>query len=375
MNLYNRDTHPIHNPSPLQPSPVDIICGRGFHIVNHQGNFNLHLLANKYRDQYLRSTRGEKAKIVNRVLSDIKTTGARFIRNVSDGNGDEGWTEVDEATASKKVSHALRLRTKNKSNRHNIDIAATGSQINPQVGDSNTDVLHQLQVGCKEVKETPVPSATKTNSPSQRGIVTADPTDIICGRGLHIVDHRGNLNLHLMVNAYREEYFSSRRSEKRKITKHILDKITSTGARFIRKVSDAEGAEKWEVVDDETAYKKVSHALRLRTTNKSNHKNGTFTAEPKLTVHGDSNPGTSNQPVTMRELNAAVQSNTLSTTALAPPNLTMQNVPTAASISVAPLWAVQVPLAQPTYEDLVRQQQYNNFWYTVMQQLAHQPHR
>ena len=253
---------------------------------------------------------------------------------------------------------------------------------------------------CKEVKETPVPSATNTKSARHRGIVTADPADIICGRGVHISSNPGNLNLHLMANAYREEYLLSRRCEKRKITKHIRDEITSTGARFVRKVSDEQGAEKWEVVDDETAYKKVSHALRLRTTNESNRKNGTFTAERKLTLHGDSSPGTSNQPkintmsiasnhpasppvnleppkptTAMREHNSAVQPNTWNATAVLPLNLTTQNGPTAPSFSVPPLWTAQLPMAQPTYEDLLRQQQYCSFLYAMMQQLAQQPHR
>ena len=122
-------------------------------------------------------------------------------------------------------------------------------------------------------------SKSSSSSIGSRRIV-ALPTDIICGRGFHIVNHRGNLNLHLMVNSHREEYTAARRSEKTKITKRLLCEIKNSGARFIRKVvSDGKShADEWEEVDDVTAYKKVSHALRLRTKNESNRDNGPIAA-------------------------------------------------------------------------------------------------
>ncbi|CAJ1952795.1 unnamed protein product [Cylindrotheca closterium] len=110
-----------------------------------------------------------------------------------------------------------------------------------------------------------------SSAPSQRALVAA-PTDVICGRGIHIANHRGNLDLHLMVNNYRDAYLASRRPEKTKIIKHVLKEMKSTGARFIRKVTDGSSADTWEEVDYATAYKKVSHALRLRTVNESNGK-------------------------------------------------------------------------------------------------------
>ena len=63
---------------------------------------------------------------------------------------------------------------------------------------------------------------------SYRPKVQAKNKDIICGRGYHIVNHSGNLNLHLLVNKHREEYLKSKRSDKRKITMHILEMIKST---------------------------------------------------------------------------------------------------------------------------------------------------
>jgi len=116
-----RDSSAVHrgqvNSKAIAAKPGDIICGRGFHIANHRGNLDLHLIINKYRDEYLSSRRPEKTKIIKRVLKETKSTGARFIRSVSDERNVDTWEEVDYTTSYKKVSHALRLRTKNETNR------------------------------------------------------------------------------------------------------------------------------------------------------------------------------------------------------------------------------------------------------------------
>lgn len=101
---------------PITAKPGDIICGRGFHIANHSGNLNLHLTMNKYRDEYLQSTRPDKTKIIKKILKEVQKTGARFIKSVTAANNVDTWEEVDYATAYSKVSHALRLRTKNETN-------------------------------------------------------------------------------------------------------------------------------------------------------------------------------------------------------------------------------------------------------------------
>ncbi|CAJ1951366.1 unnamed protein product [Cylindrotheca closterium] len=97
--------------------------------------------------------------------------------------------------------------------------------------------------------------------------VSGSPRDIICGRGLHIMNHHGNHNLHLAVDRYRQTYLTATRRDKAAITQHIVKQLKSTGARFLRRFND-DSDDKWVEVDDKTAYKKVSHALRLR---KSNH--------------------------------------------------------------------------------------------------------
>mmetsp|Transcript_13227 Transcript_13227/g.31717 ORF Transcript_13227/g.31717 Transcript_13227/m.31717 type:complete len:373 (+) Transcript_13227:254-1372(+) len=138
----------------------------------------------------------------------------------------------------------------------------SGQQLNESSGGEDQSSKDGDGLGATDTK--------RDSSARSRSTLVAAPTDIICGRGIHIANHRGNLDLHLMVNNYREAYLASRRQQKTKIIKHVLKEVKHSGARFIKKVSDGKNADSWEEVDDATAYKKVSHALRLRTTNESN---------------------------------------------------------------------------------------------------------
>jgi hypothetical protein len=81
------------------------------------------------------------------------------------------------------------------------------------------------------------------------------------------MNRHGNLNLHVIVDRYREVYQTSTRKEKAAITRHIVQELKTAGSRFIRRLDD-DSDDKWVEVDDKTAYKKVGHALRLK---KSNH--------------------------------------------------------------------------------------------------------
>ena len=108
---------------------------------------------------------------------------------------------------------------------------------------------------------------SNTNETPASASTSARPNDIICGRGLHIMRHHGNLNLHLVVSRHQQAYKTASRKEKAAITRRIVDKIKSTGARFIRR-SKQDSDDDWVEVDDDVACKKVGHALRRR---KSDH--------------------------------------------------------------------------------------------------------
>jgi hypothetical protein len=102
--------------------------------------------------------------------------------------------------------------------------------------------------------------------------IVGNPRDILCGRGLHILNHHGNLQLHLLVNKYRQSYRQSRRNEKSRIIRTIIRETKRTGARFLKRITGA-GEERWVEVDDKKAYEKVSHALRLQGINESTNIN------------------------------------------------------------------------------------------------------
>ena len=161
-----------------------------------------------------------------------------------------------------------------------------GSKYDPAAEKTKADCPSQSSLlPSHERRDNATPTQTKTNdnkdnqslrctngggersitNASKRNVVpvSGSPRDIICGRGLHIMNHHGNHNLHLIVDRYRHTYLTSTRKEKAAITRSIVEQLKSTGARFLRRFND-DGDDKWVEVDDKTAYKKVGHALRLR---------------------------------------------------------------------------------------------------------------
>ena len=147
-------------PVPTSARPEDIVCGRGLHIMNRHGNLNLHLLVDKYRQVYLISTRRDKAAIARNIVQEIKSTGARFLRRFDEDKEDDKWVEVDDDTAYKKVSHALRLRKNDhgrkflksvemqqKSNNHMAN--ASRAQASTPVGVTTRPTVHVLPDGIR----------------------------------------------------------------------------------------------------------------------------------------------------------------------------------------------------------------------------------
>eukprot|EP00526_Cylindrotheca_closterium_P020024 CAMPEP_0113626728 /NCGR_PEP_ID=MMETSP0017_2-20120614/13829_1 /TAXON_ID=2856 /ORGANISM="Cylindrotheca closterium" /LENGTH=137 /DNA_ID=CAMNT_0000536931 /DNA_START=78 /DNA_END=488 /DNA_ORIENTATION=+ /assembly_acc=CAM_ASM_000147 len=134
-------------------------------------------------------------------------------------------------------------------------------------GQTNQAAEHQLKEDSDGHGDNQRNASEAHKAQNNSKAIVAKPGDIICGRGFHIANHRGNLDFHFIINTYREEYLSSKRPHKTRITKHVLKEIKSSGARFIKSVSNGSNVDTWEEVDYATAYKKVSHALRLRITN------------------------------------------------------------------------------------------------------------
>lgn len=129
---------------------TDIVCGRGFQIESFSGNRSMHQMVDASREEYLASTKKQKAGIVRRVVQELKHgQGARFLRmlhrpdHVDDGNdnaetarggtttttaaasasassgprydGDAyGFELVNDQAACDKISHAFRCRHRNR---------------------------------------------------------------------------------------------------------------------------------------------------------------------------------------------------------------------------------------------------------------------
>jgi hypothetical protein len=91
--------------------------------------------------------------------------------------------------------------------------------------------------------------------------------DVLCGRGVQVLHHVGNLRLHLAANEFREEYLRSRRDRKKEIIESIVITLKSAGSRFLR--YSKRDKTKWVEAGDGFAYHKVSHVLRGQNTGKA----------------------------------------------------------------------------------------------------------
>jgi hypothetical protein len=91
------------------PSPRDVIFGRGKPFQSHPGNVYLHKIVNMHKDRYFKSRRYDKLAIAEEIVSEIKQgsngTPGRFLKRVE---GEDHWVEVSSEVAREKVSHALR---------------------------------------------------------------------------------------------------------------------------------------------------------------------------------------------------------------------------------------------------------------------------
>lgn len=113
----------------------------------------------------------------------------------------------------------------------------------------------------------PVAASAPDDDESTEIFVERTQKDVLCGRGVHILHHLGNLRLHLAVNAYREEYIAARRDRKREIITRIIHDVKASGSRFLKR--SKQGSNLWVEADEYFAYQKVSHALRGQNTGKS----------------------------------------------------------------------------------------------------------
>lgn len=89
--------------------------------------------------------------------------------------------------------------------------------------------------------------------------------DVICGRGAHVTEHRGNLQMRGFCVDVRDEYMAAEKSQKSDLINSVVQKVRNTGGRFLKK--DLDTGFWWEIGDAE-AKRKVSQVLRESTPDK-----------------------------------------------------------------------------------------------------------
>ena len=91
--------------STVRPTEKDVLFGRGKPILNHHGNRNMRKIADAHRTNYDRADRDDKTEITRMIVRVVKSEGGRFLKHDADLNG---WVEVSNETARRKVAHAMR---------------------------------------------------------------------------------------------------------------------------------------------------------------------------------------------------------------------------------------------------------------------------
>jgi hypothetical protein len=96
-----------------EPTPVDILLGRGRPFQDWSGNRRMReVVVERFMVRYQNARRHEKRKIIEDILEILKKAGVRFLKRrvASRVEEEDGWVEVEHYVAFEKVSHALRRK-------------------------------------------------------------------------------------------------------------------------------------------------------------------------------------------------------------------------------------------------------------------------
>jgi hypothetical protein len=96
------------------------------------------------------------------------------------------------------------------------------------------------------------------NTMERAAVVTPNQVDILCGLGQEAARHPGNASFRQIVLEHFDEYSkATSKTSKMKVSRAILRKIISSGARFLKKEDSY-----WYVADVKVGKDKISHVLR-----------------------------------------------------------------------------------------------------------------
>jgi hypothetical protein len=101
-----------------------------------------------------------------------------------------------------------------------------------------------------------------TPTVTTESILTAEPNDVLCGRGAPTNYHPGNQAFRNLVQDHQTIYLCAKRSDKPVIATKLIEIVRSRGGRFLRRVKTGGGRFGWVEVGELRAYEKVCQALR-----------------------------------------------------------------------------------------------------------------
>jgi hypothetical protein len=95
------------------PTLKDVLLGRGLSYQNFPGNQYYISVVEMHMESYNDAgpEQKEKRAISGQVLKMLQQSGARFLQradNATDSNVEDGWVQVDDQAARKKICHAFR---------------------------------------------------------------------------------------------------------------------------------------------------------------------------------------------------------------------------------------------------------------------------
>lgn len=128
---------------PVQPTSMDILCGRGRAFAGHPGNKNFAQIIEANLQRYKDTTkRIDRSILLGGIVDRIMDTGVRFVKQ---DKATKNWFELPIEQCHEKVGHALRdlMRKTQYTNYHNNQSRATVAMNNFA---QNDHVLHEMNL-------------------------------------------------------------------------------------------------------------------------------------------------------------------------------------------------------------------------------------
>lgn len=112
--------HPFYHRCPAPPTKpiqyirgynsMDVLCGRGGHTNNHQGNHSYREMVKCRKDRYLRAKKRDKPLVASEIVELVRKRGGRFLQrcNGTDLAGEGLWVDIGDERAKEKACQALR---------------------------------------------------------------------------------------------------------------------------------------------------------------------------------------------------------------------------------------------------------------------------